>query len=74
MAFQYCETETQLVLKYFYDTSICFVHHEAQWYNPLTLQSERSGRQGLITGRAPLLDHHNKGLWDLISSLQLLQS
>ena len=33
----------------------------AQWCNPLTLQSVQSGAVGLIPGRAPPLEHHDKG-------------
>ena len=32
-----------------------------QWYNPLTLQSEQSEGVGLIPGRVPLLQYHDKG-------------
>ena len=34
----------------------------AQWCNPLTLQPEQSGGVGWITGGAPPLKCHNKGL------------
>ena len=33
----------------------------AQWCNPLALQSEQSGGMGLIPGRAPPLECHDKG-------------
>ena len=31
------------------------------WCNPLTLQPEQSGGVGLIPGRAPPLERHDKG-------------
>ena len=34
----------------------------AQWCNPLTLQSKQSGGVGLIPGRTPPLERHDKGL------------
>ena len=33
----------------------------AQWYNPLTLQPERSGGVGSIPGKASPLERHDKG-------------
>ena len=33
----------------------------APWYYPLTLQPEQSGGMGSNTGRAPLLEFHDKG-------------
>ena len=35
----------------------------AQWYDALSLQSEKSGGVGSIPGRAPFLERHNKGSW-----------
>ena len=32
-----------------------------QWCNTLTLRPEKSGGQGSMSGRAPSIEHHDKG-------------
>ena len=53
-------------LPFMYHTGCCHVLQEFEgiverWCNPLTLQSEQSGRVGSKPARAQLLERHDKG-------------